>query len=385
MSENSNNGRRKVVITSLLVFLFLGGAVFMVMVFQGVDDLKGGNKPDFTYGFNVRGAVMPVLEYFNLAESGEYLDKAGKGRTKDDGGDASLLDEPQADISDWMAKGGDEERGGRLRGSAYQPAGRTSIPRIGGGFGGSGGAGGGGGSQTSAVASKFGGGADSGNVKISKAGMDVAKPARGKNATFKVLGNVRAALGEGLRSGSAMSARSKWDQGVGEGVTGRRSGDLSYGKSSLAKLDTIKGGDIADFKAVDTGVSKIKDPGKPEKDTGAEDKVKKSTAAAFSDKDAFKIGLDAVGKGIAGAITGGGSDSKKTGSGTEEGESERNKDAEMEVTDEESGNGFDIAGFTQDKILPQDDGTYACKYIKKIDGGTETVYKACDSSGNLLP
>ena len=306
MSANTNSGRRKALIASVLVFLFLGGGIFVFFVFQGLGDLKGDAKTDFNYGFNVRNAVLPVFEYFGLAENEADRAEATKKRIKERGLDASLLDEPQADISDWMAKGGGGEKGGRHSGAFSAHSARTDIPKMGGGLSGPGGAGGGA-SKSSADISRFGGGADSGNVRISRIGGSGTESAKDKG-TLKALGNVRAALGEGLRSGSAMTARSKWDQGFVSGVTGKQGGDLAYGKPGLVKLDHIKSGDIADLKTTDPGSLKIAEPGKPERDTENEAKA----AAASGEKDAAKSMADAAGKAVSGAAAGGGGSGPKT-------------------------------------------------------------------------
>jgi hypothetical protein len=61
-------------------------------------------------------------------------------------------------------------------------------------------------------------------------------------------------LGTGLRSGSAMTAKSSWDKSFGVGTTahgGKVSGDMSYGSNGLAQLDTIKSGDISSLKTTD--------------------------------------------------------------------------------------------------------------------------------------
>ena len=314
MSETPDNGRKKTLIISLLVFLFLGGGVFVFFVFQGLGDLKGDTKANFSYGFSVRDAVVPVFEYFGLAENEASKVETTKKRIKARGLDASLLDEPQADISDWMAKGGNGGKGGRPSGSYSAPPVRTNVPKMDGGLSGPG-TGGGGSSQSSANISRFGGGSGSGNVRISKTGRSGPEPANSRSGTLNALGNVRAALGEGLRSDSAMAAKSKWDQSFGVGVTGKKGGDLAYGKPGLVKLDHIKSGDIANLKTMDPKSLKVTEPGKPSKDTEGEDKVKKSSSTAFGEKDAAKSMIDAAGKGVSAGIQASGSGAKPDSQG----------------------------------------------------------------------
>ena len=311
MNQNPDNGRRKVLIVSMLIFLFLGGGAFMFMTFQGLGDLKGGAKTSFSYGFSVREAVLPVFEYFGLAENEADRTELSKKRLAARGLDVSLLSQPRADISDWMAKGAVVE-GGRRSSYASAPV-RTNIPKMSGGLGGSGGEGGGE-SMSSADIAGFGGGRDSGNAKILRNGSGGPAPAMGKSKTLNALSNARASLGEGLRSDSAMTARSKWDQGFGSGVTGKNSGELAYGKSGLVKLDHIKSGDITDLKTINTGSLKVAEPGAPARATESGDAADKSASTAGG-KDAIKSVIDAVGKSISGGTADSGSKAAPRDSG----------------------------------------------------------------------
>ncbi len=311
MSADSNSGRRKAIIVSLLVFLFIGGGIFMFLIYQGLGDMKGDSKDNFSYGFNVRNAVLPVFQYFGLAENNADRGEETKKRLDARGLETSLLDEPQTDISDWMAKG--KERGSsRAPASFSAPSVRTGIPRLGGGLNGAGGTGAS--SQSGADISRFGGGADSGNTKISRMGQNGPSSMKG-HGTLTALSNARAALGEGLRSGSAMTARAKWDQGFGLGTTGKKSGELAYGKPGLVKLDGIKSGDIANLKTMDPGSLKVTEPGKPAEDTEGEAKAKAD--GKLGDKDVMKSVVDAAGQGISKGISSaaGGSGSRGETSG----------------------------------------------------------------------
>lgn len=272
----------------------------MYMVFQGLGDMSGGAKTDFSYGFDVRNAALPVFEYFGMAENREAdQTEATKKRIAERGLETSLLDEPQADISDWMAKGGDGEKGGGPSGSFPAPPARANIPKMSGGIGRVGGAGGGA-SRSSAGISRFGGAADPGSVKVSGTGRGGPEPAKGRSA-INALGDVRAALGEGLVSGSAMTAKSKWDQGFGSGATGKKGGELAYGKSGLIKLDHIKSGEIADLKTAGSGSLKIAEPGNPVRDTESESRANN----LFSPLDLLRSSM--LGMGFPGGIRGGGS------------------------------------------------------------------------------
>lgn len=269
MGENPNSDKKRALTIFMLVFLCLGGGAFIFLVFRGLGDLKGGTKANFSYGFNTRSAAVPVFEYFGLAEN-EEADadqvEAAKTRIEARGLETSLLDEPQADISDWMSKGG-EEKSGNASVSFPAPPAKTYIPQMS-GLSGPAGGGGGGSSRSSADISRFGSGADSGSAKISKTGQSGPESGKGK-AALNALGNARAALGEGTRADSAMAARSKWDRGFGLSVNRNNGGSLSYGKSGLVKLDHIKSGEISDLKGMGSGSIKVADPGSPSMASGS--------------------------------------------------------------------------------------------------------------------
>lgn len=303
MSGNPNSGKRKALIIFILMFLCLGGGFFLFMVFQGLGDMQGGAKTSFSYGFSVRNAALPILEYFGVEESREAgPTEATKKRIEERGLDTSLLDGPQADISDWMAKAGDGGKGGRPSGSLSAPPARTNIPKMSVGFGVAGGAGGGA-SRSSADIARFGGAADPGSVKISGKGRGGPEPAKGRGA-IDALGAAQAALGDGLMSGSAMAAKSKWDQGFGSGVTGKKGGELAYGREGLVKLDQIKSGEIAGLKTAGAGSLKIAEPGSPVRDMEAESKANNLLSPA----DLFRNSM--LGMGFPGGIRGAGSDPK---------------------------------------------------------------------------
>ncbi|MFA6435290.1 MAG: hypothetical protein WCW52_11400 [Elusimicrobiales bacterium] len=313
--DKSSKSKKKALIIFLLIFLVIGGGVFTFFVFQGLVDLKGDNKSNFSYSFDVRGAALPIFEYFGLAEREDSKrDEATKGRIEGRGLSLASLDEPQADLSDWMDKGGAGEKGGRSSGSSAASSAATKIPKMAGGLAGPGG-GAGGSSKSSEEFSRFGGGPDADNVRISRTGRAGGPgPARGK-AAINALGNARSALGEGLRSGSAMTAKSSWDQGFGAGATSARGGDLSYGKAGLVKLDHIKNGEIADLKMLNPGSLKVTEPGKPELDTESE---AKAASEGLSDKDVLKSAIGAAGQGISSGIQGAGSGAREDASDSRE-------------------------------------------------------------------
>ena len=170
-------------------------------------------------------------------------------------------------------------------------AGRTGSP-----VGGSGG----GGTKSSGGVSRFGEGNTGGNVNVSaKAQAGAGGPAgKGTMATLK---NARAMLGEGLKSDSAMTARSKWGQSFGVAGSGGKTGDLAYAKTGLVNLDKIKSGEISNLKMDSKGSLKTTEVSSPVKDNDgtskalSADKKLKEDAEAEMKKKAAAAALEGLG------------------------------------------------------------------------------------------
>ncbi|MBU2572582.1 MAG: hypothetical protein KKH28_00685 [Elusimicrobia bacterium] len=304
--NESKNSRKKALIIFVLAFLACGGGVFIFFVFQGLGDFKGGGKGSFHYGFNAKKALLPLFNYFSPADSEAEVARKAKKRLEFRGLDVSLLDGSKADVSDWMAKGGGAGgSSGNAGARGASRAVRTAVPRMGGGLGGI--SGGGGGSQTSAGLARFGGSGDAGNTRIS-AGKGGQSAVSGKG-TMGALTSVRSAMKEGLRSGSAMTAKAKWDQGFGAGAAGKKSGTLAYGKSGLANLDRIKKGDIADLKTLEPGSLSAAVPPPVEDKTAKPNKAEGNTEADIAKQVAAQI-AQGLGAGLA---TGPGAGSSNSG------------------------------------------------------------------------
>ena len=152
----------------------------------------------------------------------------------------------------------------------------------------------------SGATASFGAGADGGNTRVTgkslaSAGADASK------GTYGSLKNARAMLGEGLRSGSAMTAKGKWDSSFGVGGGSGRGGDMAYGRSSgLVKLDVIKKGEVDNLKMDDNkslDVPEVKGF-KADKDAAAEDPVLQK--AKESAEDALKKNIASAGIGAIG-------------------------------------------------------------------------------------
>ncbi|HCC48888.1 MAG TPA: hypothetical protein DEQ38_12340 [Elusimicrobia bacterium] len=274
MADNSSN-RRKTLIISVLAFLLAGGGIFLFFVIQGSNDLTGsGKKNTFSYGFAVREAVLPLFKRMGISTYEDELVDATKKRLEGRGIDLSADGAGAPDVSDWMAKADDAPS------YSPSPSGRaptpTPVPKMAGRAGSMPG-GGGGGSKSAGGLSRFGEGSTSGNTSVSNKG---AAGAGGKleKGTMGALKNARALLGEGLKSGSAMTAHSKWGQSFGVGGTGGKSGDLAYNKAGLVGLDKIKSGDIADLKMSKPGSLNVGAPPDPTKNDKATEAAKAGSA-----------------------------------------------------------------------------------------------------------
>lgn len=284
---NESKTKKKALAISVLVFLFCGGGVFLFLVFQGLGEYKPGNS-NFNYGFSSKSALAPLMNFFSSSDNEAKLVKKAHERMEHRGLDMSLLDGTKADVSDWMAKGGGSGSGSKAAGGGRGGASASAkaIPGMGGGLGGFGGGGGGG--SSSAGLSSFGGSGKNDNTRISNgaAASDIGNTGKG---TLGTLNATRAYMKEGIRSGSAMTAKSKWDQGFGAAKGKAAGGQLAYNKGGLNKLDTIKKGDIADLKMMDAKtLSGVVPP--PVEDKSATDEL----AAKVKGKDGGDAAKDAA-------------------------------------------------------------------------------------------
>ena len=236
----------------MLAFLLLGGGVFLFFIIQGSNDLTKSKNQNFQYGSVVRGSLAPFFKYLGVEDE-------KPARSVHEGRLARFMEKEteNIDMASWLNSnpGGGSAPPERARdsrsASARGPA--AVIPRMGGGGGG--GIAGGGGSKSSGGLSRFEGGSDKGNTKISAADPS-AKPGAGRGSgTLGSLRGAQSLLSAGLRSGSAMTAKSSWDRSFGAGGgtshSAGRGGELAYGKSGLSNLDAIKSGDISNLKTTD--------------------------------------------------------------------------------------------------------------------------------------
>ncbi|MHB0994964.1 MAG: hypothetical protein ACYC2I_01200 [Elusimicrobiales bacterium] len=291
----SSNDRKKALVVFMLLFLVSGGGVFLFFVVQGSNDLIGKGK-EFSYGGAAREGVSSFFKYVGLSSSEEgIVSESGKIRAESKG---IVLGEPlvpPADVSDWMAPSASKSKA---------PSTPTSVPRMASGrLSGAGGIGGGG-SKSSGGLSRYGEGSGLGNTRIGKGGAGDAGVDKG---TLSSLHNAKSALGVGLRSGSASTAKSQWGTAFGEG--GGKGGQLSYASGGLVKLDTIKKGEVGSLKTSYMKKPEVPEAGAFERDKEAEGKdagiqaakeAAKEAAEAAAKKAAIQAGLQAAANGVSG-------------------------------------------------------------------------------------
>lgn len=300
MQDNSRD-KKKTLVVSVLAFLFIGGGVFLFFIIQGSNDLTGKGKNSFSYGAAAREGVSSFFKSIGVVPDEEAI----REKRKDDilAAYGFMPDGKTAgDLSDWMsndrAAAPAQAPGGYTpRPSAVPSMSKASMSQPGGG---------GGGSKSSGSSSRFGGGENSGATSVSAAAKSAAPGASGKG-TLGALKNARSLLGEGLRSGSAMTASSKWGQSFGVGGSGGKSGELAYNKSGLVGLDKIKSGEIASLKMDKNGAALAPEAGAFERDKNAESKDANLQAKNAESKNnlenetktaAAQAALDGLGKGM---------------------------------------------------------------------------------------
>ena|GEM_PF-1429988 len=320
MTNSRENNRKKAIIALVGVFMVLGGVLFIFSVFQSLGDLREHDKTPFVYGYTARGAALPLFQYFGLAEE-EKEQEAGR---RDRGMDLSrLYQSKKGDVSDWMAKPGASSAGAASSSASASAA--LPVPSRGGAQGGPPlsrlaasagfGAASGGGSRSAADKAAFSGGDGSGNLNMSGGKQDGGYGLKGKGA-MGALASARAVLSDGLRSGSALTARAKWGQAFGVGSGGQVS-DMSYGKSGLVGLDKIQSGIPDSLKETDIKTLKptpVEDPELTKKDIGLARMQGKTGEGQDAAKEALKSALGQMG----GAGEGGGAPTDRNGNPIEQ-------------------------------------------------------------------
>lgn len=267
-SVRKTPGRKKSLVVGILAFLLAGGAMFVLMTFQGAKDIKNTDaKMNFSYGNVIAGAVAPLFEALGITDAKSELEEATRKRVYDRSPEQFALN-----LADWTGEGAasaaDDDSSSSSGGGSGDSGGRNhsaSAPssepyrKMEAALGSSGFSGGGGRSQTSSNGmSSFekGGSADAVNTGGGHSYASGSKLPVGKGKGIETLKASRQMLSTGLTSGSANVARSQWSSAFGEGrSTGKTSGfsnnkaDLNaYNSGGLANLDKIKSGEITDLK-----------------------------------------------------------------------------------------------------------------------------------------
>ncbi|MCM2266226.1 MAG: hypothetical protein NDI60_00470 [Elusimicrobiales bacterium] len=307
MADNANN-RKKTLIIGVLAFLFIGGGIFLFFVIQGSNDLTGaGKKNAFTYGNVAREAATSFFKFVGFDDVESIAKEGDKDRLRlKEYAAAGLLDSadapqaPQEDVP-WAPPA-----------ASGKPSAPANIPKMsGGGTSGVGGMGGGG-TRSSGGASRFADGSGAGNTKISAKVQEGADGVKG-TGSLASLAKTRVMLGDGLRSGSAATAKGKWDSSFGVGRSGGGAGsDLAYAKSGLVNLDKIKKGEVDNLKTTDPKSLKTPEVGAPKKDEKADeaDPVLKKAKEAAEDaitKSMASSMAGALGQGLTNSTSRGGS------------------------------------------------------------------------------
>ena len=261
-------GRKKSLVVGILAFLLAGGAMFVLMTFQGANDIKNTDaKMNFSYGNVIAGAVAPLFEALGITDDKSELEEATRKRVYERSPEQFALN-----LADWTGEGAasaadDDSYASSGSSSGYSGGGNHSASapssepyrKMEAALGSSGFSGGGGRSQTSSNGmSSFekGGSADAVNTGGGHSYASGSKLPVGKGKGIETLKASRQMLSTGLTSGSANVARSQWSSAFGEGrSTGKTSGfsnnkaDLNaYNSGGLANLDKIKSGEITDLK-----------------------------------------------------------------------------------------------------------------------------------------
>ena len=297
---NTEKNKRKVLIVSLLVFLVSGGGVFTFFTFQGLEDLK--DKPSFAFEYDSfpKKAFLPFLKYMGLVDT-EVVSSLGKSSEAQSEYDPSKDPDfnPDAFSSGDVAVAGSKGAASGHRGAsgrAYSPSGKLGANMSGPGAASSGG------TKTGFTSSAFFSGSGFKDARTGKT-VDASKMnADSKNLLARLEGT-RSLLQTGLKSGSALTAKSKWDQGFAGSGSGHTSGMIySGGATKLDKYDVKP----EDLKLGDDKGLTAPEPGEPQEDKAAEASdplMQKAKEAAASMAQDIASGMSNL---TAGGITGGG-------------------------------------------------------------------------------
>lgn len=258
----------------VVTFLLMGGGVFGFLIWNGLQDMQDVKFRSFGSGIAGR-ATLPILKYFGFVDN-----ETPEGKARDE----KALKIEEALNSGGLAAGA--AAGAPAAASAAPGSKRSSYgggsgssSRLGASLSGAGALGGGG----SKSFSSFSGSGDSDGLKLagvpgSGSGSSAAKGGKTMNALMASRGHLAAAT----NTGSALAAKSKWDQGFGMKHTGAGGGgQMSSYNQAATSLDHIETGEVGSLKIGDPTTLSVPDVGKPKA-------VKEAETAADKAKDALK-------------------------------------------------------------------------------------------------
>ena len=94
-------GRKKSLVVGILAFLLAGGAMFVLMTFQGAKDIKNTDaKMNFSYGNVIAGAVAPLFEALGITDDKSELEEATRKRVYERSPEQFALN-----LADWTGEG----------------------------------------------------------------------------------------------------------------------------------------------------------------------------------------------------------------------------------------------------------------------------------------
>lgn len=240
----------------VVTFLLMGGGIFGFLIWQGLQDMQDVKFRSFGSGITAR-ATLPILKHFGFVdnETPEGAASAERRLAREESmGSASAEHPPDGD----ELSHGRPTASGRTAGRGQVSSGPAS--RIASSLSGAGAIGGGGGSKSFSSFSGLGG---AGGLKLSgKSGAADPGPKGGKTMDALVASGRH--LASAANTNSALSAKSKWDQGFGmKHAQGGAGGQLSSYNKAAASLDHIETGEVGNLKMGDPSTLDVPDVGKP--------------------------------------------------------------------------------------------------------------------------
>lgn len=295
MTDNADRGKKSLIVM-VATFLLMGGGVFVFLIWNGLQDMQDVKFRSFGSGITGR-AALPILKYFGFVDK-----ETPEGKARDE----KALKIEEALNSGGSAAGPSGQAAAPASAAApsrqgYSGGGSGSASRLGASLSGAGALGGGG----SKSFSSFSGSGDSGGLRLA-GGSGAGSSAAGAGKTMNALMASRGHLAAATNTGSALAAKSRWDQGFGMKHAGAGGGgQMSSYNQAAASLDHVETGEVGSLKFGDPGTLAVPDVGKPKA-------VKEGETAADKAKDALKKNMaDQIAQALLGGPAGGGGDAGK--------------------------------------------------------------------------